>query len=105
MATSSAELEEQLGALAGELATALDQQSATSEILRVIQRSSHDAQPVFRAIAESAVRLCKAEFSAVYRFDGELMHFAAHHGLSAQAIEAMNGVYPLKPGRATTLTS
>ena len=65
---------------ARELTDALDQQTATSEILRVISSSPSDAQPVFDAIARSAAQLCKARFCRVYRFDGELIHFAAHHG-------------------------
>jgi two-component system NtrC family sensor kinase len=96
-------LEKKVAALTQELSAVLEQQAATSEILRVISRSRHDDQPVFNAIAESAARLCKAEFVAVYRFDGTLIHFAAHHGLSPQALEEMSRVYPLKPGKATTV--
>ena len=103
MKTSSADLEDKVNPLAGELAAALEQQSATGEILRVIKRSTHDVKPVFRAIADIAARLCKAEFSSVYTFDGDLIHFAAHHGLSANAVRAMNEVYPLKPSRDTTV--
>ena len=49
------------------------------EILGVIARSPSDAQPVFDTIARSAARLCEAEFCHVFRFDGKLLHFAAHH--------------------------
>ena len=54
---------------------ALEQQTATSEILRVISSSPTHLQPVFKAIVESAVRLCSARFSAVFQFDGELVLF------------------------------
>ena len=51
---------------------ALEQQAATSEILRVISSSPTDVQPVFETMVASAARLCDAEFSAVARFnDGQ----------------------------------
>src|ERR1700730_2520403 len=56
------------------LSEALEQQTATSEILRVISRSQTDVQPVFDTIVRSAVRLCAGLFSALYQFDGELLH-------------------------------
>jgi len=59
----------------------LEQQAATSEVLRVISRSPTDVQPVFDMIAESAARLCKAQFCFVDRFDGQLLHFVAHRSL------------------------
>jgi GAF domain-containing protein len=83
------------------LAEALEQQAAASEILRVIARSPSDAQPVFDTIARSAARLCAAEFCHVFRFDGKLLHFAAHHGLSAKAFEVGRRLYPMAPGRET----
>ena len=65
---------------AGVWAKALEQQTATSEILRVISSSPTDLQPVLDAIAASAVRLCDGLFGAVYQFDGQLIHFVAHDG-------------------------
>src|SRR5215467_14456248 len=56
---------------------ALEQQTATSEILRVISQSPTDVQPVFDIIAQRAVSLCGAEISAVSRFDGALLQLAA----------------------------
>ena len=50
-------------------------------ILRVISRSPTDVQPVFETISESAARLCQSKFCSVYRFDGNLIHFAAQHGM------------------------
>src|SRR5262245_17393456 len=60
-----------------ELDEAREQQTATTEILRVIRTSPNDVQPVFDAIAESAVRLCGGQFSFVVRFDGKIMDFAS----------------------------
>src|SRR5678816_1914267 len=61
------------------LREALEQQTATSEILRVISSSPTDVQPVFDAIVRAAVRLCQAVQSNVQLFDGQLMHFVAAH--------------------------
>ena len=54
------------------LAEALEQQTATVEVLRVISSSPTNVQPVFDTIASSAVRLCGARIATVFHFDGEL---------------------------------
>jgi GAF domain-containing protein len=79
---------------------ALEQQTATGEILRVISSSPTDAQPVFDTIVSSAVRLCDGLFSALYKFDGELIHFVAHHNYTPEALEAAHRVFPARPTRA-----
>src|SRR5262245_56332263 len=61
-----------------ELAEALEQQTATSDILRAISSSPADVDPVFGAIVENAGRLCDSVYCVVYRFDGVLVHVAAH---------------------------
>jgi GAF domain-containing protein len=76
---------------------ALEQQTATSEILRVISSSPTDVQPVFDAVVESAVRLCHGNFGAVYRYDGELIHLVAHHNITGKALEYLR--QPRPPGR------
>jgi two-component system, NtrC family, sensor kinase len=63
--------------LARERDEALERQSATDEVLRVIASSPNDTQPVFNTIATSAARLCKARHCSLFRFDGKLIHFAA----------------------------
>jgi GAF domain-containing protein/CheY-like chemotaxis protein len=83
------------------LTEALEQQTATSEILRVISRSPTDVQPVFDSIAASAVRLCEGEFCHLFQFDGELLHFVAHHGLTPEGVEAVRRGYPMRPGRGS----
>src|SRR4029450_9953042 len=65
------------------LTEALEQQTATAEILRVISSSPTDVQPVFDAIVRSAVLLCGGVFGAAFRFDGENLHLAAHQNLPA----------------------
>jgi GAF domain-containing protein len=94
---TSARLEEKL-------TEALEQQTATSEILRVIGESPADVQPVFDAIALSCVRLCQGLFSGVFRFDGELIHLEAQHNFSRDALERYQRTFPLPPGPANIIT-
>jgi signal transduction histidine kinase/HAMP domain-containing protein len=83
-----------------QLTEALEQQTATSEILRVISRSHTDVQPVFDTIARSAVRLCDGLFSALFQFDGELIHLVAQHNFTPEALEGVHCIYPTRPTRA-----
>ncbi len=99
IAIVNARLFQELQARNRELTEALEQQTATAEILDVISRSPTDLQPVFDAIAERAVRLCGALFGSVYRFDGELIHMVADFNYPREAIEASRQLFPTRPGR------
>jgi signal transduction histidine kinase len=81
---------------------ALEQQTATAEILRVISSSPTDVQPVFDAIVRSMVRLCDSTFAIAYRYDGEQVHLAAHHELSAELLAALDRRYPQRPSADTS---
>src|SRR5438128_696868 len=87
-----------------ELTEARDRQAATGEVLRVISLSPRDAQPVFDAIAQSALRLCDGHMSAVYRFDGKLIDCIAYHNWKVEGLEALRRVYPRPPSRDTQVT-
>jgi GAF domain-containing protein len=63
-----------------DLGESLEQQTATSEVLKVISSSPTDVQPVFDAIARSAARLCEAFDVVVYSVDGNVLRLVAHHG-------------------------
>jgi GAF domain-containing protein/DNA-binding response OmpR family regulator len=81
-----------------QLEEVLEQQKATSEILRVMSASPTDVQPIFDAIAESSVRLCNSFNSGVFRFDGTLIHLVAQRGYR-RAIEATERIFPSRPHR------
>jgi signal transduction histidine kinase len=83
---------------------ALDQQTATSEILRVISSSPTDVQPVFEAISASAVRLCDGLFCGVWQLEGGLIHLVAEHNFTPEGLAAFRAAYPRPPSRDTTVT-
>ncbi len=84
-----------------DLSESLEQQTATSDVLRVISSSPTNVQPVFDAIAESAVRLCDGQFSFVMRFDGKTMYFASCCGLTAEGLMAFQSILPMPAGEDT----
>ena len=86
--------------LARELAEAREQQAATSELLKVIGRSTLDLQPVFETLAENAVRLCEAKRSFIYRFDGQYLRVVATHNASPE-LRAFVEQNPIAPGRGS----
>ena len=64
----------------GHLSEALEQQTATSKVLKVISSSPGDFKPVFEAILENAVRLCRAKFGNLYLCEGNGFRDAAEVG-------------------------
>jgi len=82
-----------------ELTEALEQQTATSEILGVIASSPTDSQPVFDTIAQSAMRLCDGAMGVVSQYDGELIYLAAHSHVTAEGTDVMRQMFPMHPAR------
>ena len=85
--------------LFNETKEALEQQTATAEVLRVISRSQTDVQPVFDTIAAAALRLCDATSANVVTFDGTLVHVAALASAQEQAAEAVRALFASYPSR------
>jgi GAF domain-containing protein len=82
-----------------DLTESLEQQTATSEVLRIIATSPQSVQPVFDAIVANAAELCEATFSAVAQFDGELLHLVAVNKMSPEETAAYRAIFPRRPNR------
>src|SRR5262249_43563788 len=76
---------------------ALEQQSATARILRVVSTAQADPQPVLEMIVRSAVMLCGSLFANVFRFDGELVHFVTSHNVGPSIVDLLRAKYPMRP--------
>jgi signal transduction histidine kinase len=85
-----------------DLTEALEQQTATSEILGVIASSPADIQPVFQTILDNSVRLCEAQNGAVFRFDGEVFRAVVWKNVSAELGAYIENT-PIRPGRESAL--
>ncbi len=73
---------------------ALDQQTATSEILKTIAHAQTDVQPVFDTIVQSAARLCRGVHAAVFLTDGRLVYAPANSGNVPEALAAARARFP-----------
>ncbi|MEO6409178.1 MAG: GAF domain-containing protein, partial [Burkholderiaceae bacterium] len=87
--------------LFNETREALETQTATADILKVISQSPTEVQPVFDAIAERAKQLCGAIVSGVSRYDGQLVHLVAYNGVSPEVDAAVRARFPMPPSRAS----
>ncbi len=97
IAIENVRLFDEVQARTQELSEALEQQTATSEILGIISTSPTDVQPVFETIVRNAVALCGGLFANVFRFDGQLLHFVASNYARPEHIKLVQATYPTPP--------
>jgi two-component system, NtrC family, sensor kinase len=99
IAIENVRLLNELRARTDDLTEALEQQTATSEVLRVINSSPGELQPVFDTIVRRSVRLCGARTGILHRYDGEQLHIVAHE-TTPDVLAALQRVYPVRPNRS-----
>ena len=102
IAIENVRLFEEAQARTRELSEALEQQTATSDVLRVISSSPGDLEPVFEAMLANATRICEANFGVLFRFKGDAVEAAAMVGVPPAFAEFWQGG-PQRPGPQTAL--
>jgi GAF domain-containing protein len=98
IAIENARLLSELRQRTADLSESLEQQTATSEVLKVISSSPGDLQPVFSAMLESAARLCDASFGNIFRWDDDALRLVATYNTPAAFAEARSQL-PLRRGQ------
>jgi two-component system, NtrC family, sensor kinase len=99
---ANAELRQQLDTCRAELNGASAQQTATAEVLGVINSSPGDLAPVFEAVLDKAMCLCEAAFGVLSTYDGEHFHAVALHGVPEGYAATYLGE-PYRPGPARSM--
>ena len=91
---------QQVAALIHELEKAREQQTATSELLRIISNSPTESQSVLDKVGESAARLCDANNAVIFRLDGDILRQVASYGGIPTTSHPTEGL-PINRGRVT----
>lgn len=85
-----------------DLSEALEQQTATSDVLQVISSSRGELEPVFETMLRNAVNICEAKFGNIYRWNGEVLTLVGAHNTPTALVEARNR-QPIRPPPETGL--
>ena len=99
---SAADANEKIALLEHRLNEALQEQTATSEVLKVISSSPNDLEPVFQAVLANATRICGAKFGTLYLYEGDAFYATAFHNAPLAFVEARKN-RPLHPAPDSTL--
>ena len=94
---ANAELQQRLNDALSERDRSLERETATAEVLGVINSSPGDLDPVFDAMLDKALRLCGADFGRLETLDGGQMRVAAHRGFSPAYVEFLSQAPPTEP--------
>jgi two-component system NtrC family sensor kinase len=98
-----ADLQRELARRTAERDEALEQQTATAEVLQVISSSPGELEPVFQAILENATRICEAKFANLWLLERDGFRLAATHGAPTAYINRLQGIATISPGAGTGL--
>jgi GAF domain-containing protein len=101
VAIENARLLSELRDRTDDLSEALEQQTATSEVLKAIARSPGDLQPVFQTIGIRAEKLCGAEISVIAITEDDQIRLASINGMSPDGVEAVRRAFPMKRSEET----
>src|SRR5262249_43185772 len=86
--------------LLSELRESLQQQTATSDVLKTISRSTFDLQTVLDTLIESATRLCAVDQGVIFLRDGDVLRLRASFGFTPEAVEWARA-HPMLPNRGS----
>ena len=86
-----------------DLSEALEQQTATSEVLKVISSSPGDLDPVFQTMLANAVRICDAKFGVMFRYNNEMFNPAAMFDMPPALVEFFQQRGSFQPNSGTNL--
>jgi transcriptional regulator with GAF, ATPase, and Fis domain len=101
IAIENARLLNELRQRTDDLTEALEQQTATSDVLQVISRSPSDLEPVFSTMLEKAVRICDADFGNIYRWDADALRLVATCNTPPAFADARRFSFSNRPGPKT----